>query len=96
MKETEITIRIKEDGKVSTEVKQEAGAQDNESTAEAGYTIYSDDDPDDTEVSEEEAERHAIVSDLADVCDYLEEKEVIKIKLIIRKAQERKERDGKR
>ncbi len=92
MKETEITIRIKEGGEVSTEVKQEAGAQDCESAAAAGYTIYSDDDP---EVPEAEAERYAVASDLADVCDYLEESEVIKIRLIIQKAQARRERSRK-
>lgn len=92
MKETEITIRIKESGEVSTEVKQEAGAQDCESAAAAGCTIYSDDD---TEVPEAEAERYAVASDLADVCDYLEESEVIKIRLIIQKAQARREREGK-
>lgn len=99
MKEVQatVTITIKEEGNTLTEVEKTASisinTQNMESDAAAGYTIYSDDDP---EISEEEAERHAVVSDLADVCDYLEEKEVIKIKLIIRKAQERKERDGKR
>ncbi len=92
MKKTEITIRIEEDGEVLTEVKQAAGAQDNENAVAAGYTIYSDDDP---EVPEAEAERYAVASDLADVCDYLEESEVIKIRLIIQKAQARRERSRK-
>lgn len=39
----------------------------------------------------EEAERYKVASDLATVCDYLEDSEVIKIKLIIRRAQARKE-----
>lgn len=92
MRETEITIRIRDNGEVSTEVKGEAGTQDYESAAAAGYTIYSDDDPEETEA---EAERYAVASDLADVCDYLEESEVIKIRLIVQKAQARRERQEK-
>ena len=92
MKETEITIRIKESCEVSTDVNQASGVQGNENAAAAGYTIYSDDDPD---VPEAEAERYAVASDLADVCDYLEESEVIKIRLIVQKAQARKEREEK-
>lgn len=45
------------------------------------------------EIAEEEAERYTVASDLANVCDYLEESEIIKIKLIIQKAQKRKERE---
>lgn len=92
MKKTEITIRIEEDGEVLTEVKQAAGAQDNENAVAAGYTIYTDDG---TEMTEEEAERYAVASDLAGVCDYLEKSEVIKIRLIVQKAQARKEREEK-
>ena len=44
------------------------------------------------EVTQEEEQRFAIASDLANVCEYLEESEVIKIRLIISKAQARKER----
>ena len=43
-------------------------------------------------MTEDEAERYAAASDLANVCEYLEDSEVIKIKLIIQKAQARKER----
>lgn len=41
-----------------------------------------------------EDERDALVSDLANCCEYLEESEVIKIRLIVSKAQKRKEMDG--
>lgn len=90
-KEIEVTtkITIKEDGEILAEVKQAADTPDNESNTAAGYKIYSDDDKD---ITEEEAERYAAASDLANVCEYLEDSEVIKIKLIIRKAQARKER----
>lgn len=44
------------------------------------------------EVTREEEQRFAVASDLANVCEYLEESEVIKIRLIISKAQARKER----
>lgn len=85
-------ITIKENGEILIEVRQAADdvQQDNENDEEAGYTIYSDDDPDDQELTEAEEERYAVASDLANVCEYLEESEVIKIKLIIQKAQERK------
>ena len=86
--QAEIKITVKENGETLTEVKQAAGAQDNESDAAAGYIIYSDDE----EMTEAEAERCAVASDLANVCEYLEDSEVIKIKLIIQKAQARKER----
>ena len=91
MKEVQVTttIIIKEDGEVLTEIKQAAGAPGNESDVAAGCTIYSDDE----EMTEDEAERYAVASDLANVCDYLEDSEVIKIKLIIQKAKARKERE---
>lgn len=91
MKEIQVatTITIKEDGEILTEVKQTAGVLDNESTA-AGSIIHSDDD---AKITESEAERYAIASDLANVCEYLEDSEVIKIRLIINKAQARKERE---
>lgn len=92
MKEIEVItkITVKEDGEILTEVKQEVGAPDKEREAAAGVEIYSDDD---TEITEEEAERCAVASDLANVCEYLEDSEVIKIKLIVQKAQARKERE---
>lgn len=88
-KEIEVTtkITIKEDGEILTEVKQAADTPDNESNTTAGYIIHSDND-----ITEGEAERYAAASDLANVCEYLEDSEVIKIKLIIQKAQARKER----
>ncbi len=94
MKEVQATIAItiKEDGETLTEINRAASipanTPDNESEAAAGYIIHSDDE----EMTEAEAERYAAASDLANVCEYLEENEVIKIKLIIQKAQARKER----
>lgn len=90
MKEIEVItkITVKEGEEILTEVKQAAGAPDNESDTAAGFTIHSDDE----EMTEAEAERYAAASDLANVCEYLEDSEVIKIKLIIQKAQARKER----
>lgn len=95
MKEIEaaITIKIKEDGETLTEINRAASipvnTPDNEENTATGYTIYSDDDK---ELTEGEAERYAVASDLANVCEYLEDSEVIKIKLVIQKAQARKER----
>lgn len=90
MKEIEVTtkITVKENGKIITEVNKTTDEQENENDAAAGYTIHSDDQ----DMTEDEAERYNIVSDLANVCEYLEDSEVIKIKLLISKAQKRKER----
>lgn len=87
--ETQITITIKQDGQTTTGMGIGEKTPDNESDAAAGYIIHSDDDKD---ITEGEAERYAAASDLANVCEYLEDSEVIKIKLIIQKAQARKER----
>lgn len=86
MTETEIKITIRQDGKVVTEMGAGTGKTSengcgNESRAAAGETM-----------TEAEAERYAIASDLANVCEYLEESEVIKIRLIVSKAQARRER----
>ncbi|MCM1217237.1 MAG: hypothetical protein NC548_22280 [Lachnospiraceae bacterium] len=89
--ETQITITIKQDGQTVAGLGVEK-TPDNEGGAAAGYKIYSDDDKD---ITEGEAERYAAASDLANVCEYLEDSEVIKIKLIIQKAQARKERAEK-
>lgn len=83
--ETQIIVTIKQDGKKVEEKRWE------EEENHPGYHIYSDDD----ETTEEEAERQAVASDLANVCEYLEEKDVIAIKLIIQRARKRKERAGK-
>lgn len=93
MKEIQITttITVKADGEVLAETKQAAGTPDNESSAAAGDTVYSATE----EITEEQAERYAVASDLAEVCDYLTESEVIKIRLIIGKAMERAPREGK-
>ncbi len=44
------------------------------------------------ESDEDETERHVVVSDLANVCEYLDDSEIIKIRLMIQKAEARKER----
>lgn len=84
MKEIQITttVTVKADGEILTGKEQEAAVA-------ADDTVYYDDAK---EITEDEAERYAVASDLANVCDYLEDSEVIKIKLIIQKAQARKER----
>ena len=84
MKEIQVTttITVKEDGEITAEVKQAAGAPDNE-------TIR----PDNGKMTESEAEREAVASDLANVCEYLEDSEVIKIRLIVSRAQARKDEE---
>lgn len=81
--ETQIVVTIKQNEKKVEEKRWE------EEESHPGYHIYSDDD-----ITEEEAERQAVASDLANVCEYLEEKDVIAIKLIIQRARKRKERAG--
>lgn len=77
-----ITITIERDGeKVAQLGMGEGGAPDIEPPETDGG-----------EMTDEEAERVAVVSDLANVCDYLEDSEVIKIRLIVQKAEARKER----
>lgn len=86
--ETQITITIKQDGQTVAGLGTGEKTPDIESDAAAGYTIHSAGE----EMSEVEAEQYAVASDLANVCEYLEDSEIIKIKLIIQKAQARKER----
>lgn len=43
----------------------------------------------------EQADRYAIASQLATVCEYLEDSELIKIRLILAKCEARKEREEK-
>ncbi len=88
--ETQITITIKQDGQIVAGLGTGSDAPENESNTAAGYIIHSDED-----ITEEEEERYAVASDLANVCEYLEDSEVIKIRLIIQKAQMRKERAEK-
>lgn len=85
MEKTKIIITIEQDGQTvaglaTGEETQESRAAENADFSERG------------EMTEDEAERYAVASDLANVCEYLEDSEVIKIKLIIQKAQARKER----
>lgn len=82
------TITVKEDGEIRAETTQTSGTsnnQKNESNAGADNDI--------TNMTEGEAERYAVASDLANVCDYLDDSEIIKIRLIIQKAEARKERE---
>ena len=50
-----------------------------------------DKDTEEPQFTQEEAERYKVASDLATVCDYLEDSEIIKIRLIISKCEARKE-----
>lgn len=80
MQETQITITVRSDGNSETPCVTVNNAQQVQQDEEiANYTP-------------EEQERFAVTSDLANVCEYLEESEVIKIKLIIQKCNARKER----
>lgn len=80
MKKTKITITIEQDGQTAARLATGEETPENVDFSESG------------EMTEAEAERYAVASDLANVCEYLEDSEVIKIKLIIQKAQARKER----
>lgn len=89
MKETQITITIKEGGEatvIQNIATGQAETPENELAAVVGE--FDSGAP----MSESEAQRYAVASDLANVCEYLEDSEVIKIRLIISKAQARKER----
>lgn len=88
------TITVKADGdieRVLTQTSDKSNNQDNESNAGAAAGV----DNGLTNMTEDEAECYALVSDLANVCEYLEDSEIIKIKLIIQKAEARKEREGR-
>lgn len=50
-----------------------------------------EEDIEEPEYTQEEAERYKTASDLANVCEYLEDSEIIKIRLIISKCEARKE-----
>lgn len=87
MKEFQITttITVKENGEIIAESEQAAGVPDNNSEAAAG--VYSSEH---VEKTEAETERYDLVSDLAEICEYLTDSEVIKIRLIVSRAQDRK------
>ena len=84
------TITVKEDGEIRAETTQTSGTSNNHES-NAGAAAGADNDI--TNMTEGEAERYAVASDLANVCDYLDDSEVIKIRLIIQKAEARKERE---
>lgn len=92
MKEIQVTttITVKGDGEILTETKQAAGTQGSESSTAAALQQKSGE-----EITEEQEERYAVASDIAEVCDYLTDSEVIKIRLIVSKARERAQREGK-
>ena len=81
MEKTKITITIEQDGKTAGEETPE--------NRRAAITDFSEIG----EMTEAEADRYAVASDLANVCEYLEDSEVIKIRLIVNKAQALKERE---
>lgn len=83
---TRIIIEV-DDGKVSTGflgIDMAAGGSEEGDQRKEGSA----------EQETDEDERDALVSDLANYCEYLEESEIIKIRLIVSKAQKRKEMDG--
>lgn len=82
--ETQITITIKQDGKEVITKKQEV---------EDAYTFECHaPSTADKEITEEEMEKELAVSNLASVCEYLEDKDIIAIKIMAQKARKRKER----
>ena len=81
MQETQITITVRSDGSGEVPCVTVNNAQQGQQDEEINnYTA-------------EEQERFAVASDLANVCEYLEESEVIKIRLIVQKCEARKERN---
>lgn len=81
MQETQITITVRSDGSGDAPHVTVNNAQQEQQNEEiCNYT-------------EEEQQRFAVASDLANVCEYLEDSEVIKIRLIVQKCEARKERD---
>lgn len=86
MEKTKITITIERDGKTAVEM---ATGEETPENGKAAITDFSEIG----EMTEAEAERYAVASDLANICEYLEDSEVIKIRLIVSKAQARKERE---
>ncbi len=86
MEKTKITITIEQDGQTVAGL---ATGEETPENREAENADFSDS----KEMTEAEAERYAVASDLANVCEYLEDSEVIKIRLIVSKAQARKERE---
>ena len=58
----------------------------------AGHETTEEGENEEPEYTQEEAERYKIASDLATVCDYLEDSEIIKIRLIVQKCAARKEK----
>ncbi len=83
--QTMTTIRINADGDVLIETGKAEGVPEDMENRRTDVTEI-------RQITQEEEERFAVVSDLSDVCEYLEDSEVIKIRLIIQKAAARKER----
>lgn len=89
--ETNIRVRIKQDGEILQETNCSNNDHQGEGDAAAGHREGEEDQ--ERDMSEEEDDRYVVASDLANVCEYLEDSEVIKIRLIVSKAQKRKERE---
>ena len=66
MKEIQVTttIMVKEDGEILTETKQAADTQNNEGSTAADLQRE-----DGEEITEEQEERYAVASDIAEVCE---------------------------
>lgn len=86
MGKTKITITIERDGQTVAGLATGEETPENREAENADFSERG-------EMTEDEAERYAVASDLANVCEYLEDSEVIKIRLIASKAQARKERE---
>lgn len=84
MKEVQIItkIRVKDEKEIETVVNAMPEDSDGENSEVAGVSVSE-------RMMETEGERQAIVSDLANICEYLTDSEVIKIRLIISKAEKR-------
>ncbi len=76
------TITVKENGEIKAEVTKHTDTESDAEQSAAGQG--------ETKMQKEDEERYAAVSELANVCEYLTDSEVIKIRLMIKKAEERK------
>ncbi len=70
MEKTKITITIEQDGKTAAET---TAGEETPENREQRSRIFRN-----REMTEAEADRYAVASDLANVCEYLEDSEVIK------------------
>ncbi len=80
--QVETTITVKDDRDIAAEVTKRTDTTSDAVQSAAGQG--------ETKMSKEDEERYAVASGIANVCEYLTDGELIKIKLIIKKADERK------